>query len=452
MSQPAPSPASPRPRHLGLFDAVCTMIGIILGTGIFMAPAKVAAVLPSRELAPLVWLVGGLIAMCGAVCYAECAARLPEDGGFFLYYERAFGPQVARVAGWAAWLVTYPASLTATAWVAASYLQGMLRPQGGSAAPWAAALLVGCAAIVALGVRAGARLQRVLTGCKVAAIIAVGTAAVWRGRGGGPPPSPLDLGPLATTPALVLTAFAAVMWTFDGWSDITMLAGELKNPRRNLLRAVSWGIFVPATCYALLQAAVMTLLPAEVAMRSGHVLLAALEVIGGQQAAWALGTLALICAVGSLHGVMSAVCRLGWSMAVMGEVPRAFAVRHPRLGTPVRALVVPVGLALAYLVGGNFNALLSYFAFGVWLYYSLTAVAMLRLRARRVGEAHAFRAPGGYGPPAVVIATAAIMSGLQVWESPWRTAVGVASVAACALGHRLLGAQNRSPARADAAR
>lgn len=434
------SAATASPRRLGLFDAVCTMIGIILGTGIFMAPAKVAAVVPARGWASAVWLGGGLVALCGAVCYAECASRLPRDGGFFLYFERAFGAPVARIAGWAAWLVTYPASLTATAWVAASYLQGMLRPASSSPAPTAAGLLLACAAIVALGVQAGARLQRVLTACKIIAIVAVAGAAAWHSRaaGGGPPAAPVGLQVLPMSPALCLTAFAATMWTFDGWSDITMLAGELRDPRRNLIRAVAWGIMIPAACYALLQAAVMTLLPAEVAMRSGHVLLAALEVMGGPQAALGLGCLAIVCAVGALHGVMSAVCRLGWSMAVAGEVPRVFAHRPARLGTPLAALAVPVALALAYLASGNFNDLLGYFAFGVWLYYALTAVAMLRLRTLRVGEADAWRAPGGPLAPGVVIAAAAVMSGLQLYEHPWRTLVGVGSVAACAGMHRIV--------------
>ena len=429
-ASPAPglAAAGPRQRQLGLFDAVCTIIGIILGSGIFVAPAAVASIAPVAWQGALVWLGGGAIALCGALCYAECASRLPTDGGFFVYYERAFGQRVAQLAGWAAWLVTYPASLTAMAWIAARYLRGMGVNQPPEVI--AGALIVACALLVALGLRFGAWLQRLLTGCKVVAIVAVALAALW--WGGAPsdvPPPPL----LPLTPGACLMAFAVVMWTFDGWSDITMLAGEIKQPRRNLIRAVAWGVMLPACCYALLQLAVVALLPAAVAQRSPNVLMQALQAMGGPVASTFLGSLALVCAVGALHGVSTAVSRLGASMAQAGELPAFFAAIHPRLGTPVRALAAPVAMSLIYLLGQNFEQLMGYFAFSVWLYYALTAVALVRLRQMRVGDAQAWRAPGGLAAPAVVVATAAVMSGLQLWKNTSQTLLGVGVVAALAL-------------------
>ncbi len=244
--RPVTSSAMPQPRRLSLFDAVSTMIGIILGSGIFVAPAAVMAVAPDPWQGALVWLAGGGVALCGAFCYAECAVRMPCDGGFFVYYERAFGPAWARVAGWAAWLVTYPASLCAMAWIAASYLHGLVPSLSWPAQHWAAILLTATTLMVALGVRFGAWLQRVLTSSKVLAILAVvGCALVWRLTGGTdseavqtPQAAALDF--LPWTPSLFLTAFATLMWTFDGWSDITMLTGEIQRPERNLALAALW--------------------------------------------------------------------------------------------------------------------------------------------------------------------------------------------------------------------
>lgn len=445
MTAAAPTSAHTPQRQLTLFDAVSTMIGIILGSGIFVAPAAVAAVAPGLWQGAAAWLLGGCIALCGAFCYAECAGRMPCDGGFFVYYERAFGPGVARVAGWAAWLITYPASLTAMAWIAANYLHGMLALHI-TAQHLAALLLIGAALLVAVGVRFGAWLQRVLTTSKVLALLAVALAAayhVWVRHGvGALPAAPVfdpealvaaAAMPLPITAGLVLTAFATLMWTFDGWSDITMLAGEIKHPARNLGRAALWGVMIPAVCYALLQMAVSVLLPSGAAMRSDHVLSDALVALGSPHGGVFLGTLAVVSAVGALHGVMSACSRLGWAMGHAGQLPAFFGHLHGRLQTPLRALAVPLLMAVVYLYLNTFADLMGYFAFAIWLYYALTALALLRLRALRVGAPVAWQAPGGVLVPAVVLAVAALMTALQVYERPGRTLIGVCAVAVCAL-------------------
>ena len=436
-SKPSEDTAQPV-RELSLFDAVCTMVGIMLGPGIFIAPAAVAAVAPDPYMAAGVWLVGGCIALCGAVTYAECASRMPRDGGFFVYYERAFGQRVSQIAGWGAWLVTYPASLTAMSWIAARYLTGLLHLDSSHQTSIAAGLLLSCAALVALGLRLGAWLQRFLTGSKVLIVLAVSVAGVVLGTGVTPAEMPYGGELLPFSPALCLTAFATMMWTFDGWSDITMLAGEIRDPRRNLARTALLGVAIPAVCYALLQLAVLTLLPAAQASRSSYVLLQALEVIAGGWAATCLGWLALICAVGALHGVSTAVSRLGWSMGQAGRLPRTFGVLSPVLGTPVRALSVPVAMALFYLFTNNFNDLMGYFAFTIWIYYALTAGALMRLRRRQVGEAHAWHAPGGVFAPGVVFITAGVMTGLQLFEHPWRTLTGVSVLIVCVAFQALL--------------
>lgn len=431
MSAKTTEDAAQQPRELSLFDAVCTMVGIMLGPGIFIAPAAVAAVAPNRYAAAGMWLLGGCIALCGAVTYAECASRMPRDGGFFVYYERAFGQRVSQLAGWGAWLVTYPASLTAMAWIAARYLTGILHLDVSHQTQIAVGLLLCCSTLVALGLRLGAWLQRALTGAKVLIVLAVATAGMALGAGLTPGEIAAAGEAMPLSPALCLAAFATMMWTFDGWSDITMLAGEIRDPSRNLARTALLGVAIPSVCYALLQLAVLTLLPAAQASRSSYVLLQALEVIAGHWAANVLGWLALLCAIGALHGVSTAVSRLGMSMGQAGRVPRYFGVRSPLLGTPVRALMVPVGMALLYLLTNNFNDLMGYFAFSIWVYYALTAGALMRLRRRKVGEAHAWRAPGGLLAPGVVFVTAGVMTGLQLFEHPWRTLTGVSVLLVC---------------------
>ena len=164
-------------RHLGLVDATAIYAGIILGSGIFVAPAAIAGAVPSIPAACGLWLAGAVVAACGASCYAECASRVPANGGFFVFNREAYGPSVAFVGGWAAIFVTYPASIAAIALVFASYLAQATGLQGWERVS-AAAALASAGVLSAVGLRTGPRAQRVLPGTNVVALAALGVAAL----------------------------------------------------------------------------------------------------------------------------------------------------------------------------------------------------------------------------------------------------------------------------------
>ncbi len=417
-------PSAPRGdlrRQLDVLDAVSIYVGIILGSGIFVAPAAVAAA-TSRPLGgPLLWLGGGFVAACGAFCYAECGARLPRTGGFYVFYREAFGSPIAFVGGWAAVLVTYPASIAAIALVFARYL-GEVLPLRGMEVPAAAFALAAAGALNVAGVRVGARAQRWLTGTKLLALALLCAAAL---LSKAPEASASTAVPAAVPPATLLAAFVVLLWTYDGWSDVTLVSGEVVRPGRDLGRAVLAGTAVLVGLYVLVQLSVGALLGPARAAASERVVSDAVQAGLGRGAGRLVALLVVICTFGSINGTVLTASRIGYAMARDGNLPSWLGEVHERFGTPARSVTALVAVAVVYVASAGFGNLLSFFSFSVWIFYGLTATALLVLRKRAIGEPAPWRAPGGALAPVVVLATAAGMTASLMTQDPRRSLVGL---------------------------
>ena len=412
-------------RRLTLWDAVAIHVGIILGSGIFVAPDDVAAAFPG--LAGLLpWILGGVLATCGAFVYAECAVRIPETGGFFNYYRAALGEAPAFVAGWAGYVATYPASMGAIARVFGDVLPQALPGVPANPQLYAALALATVGCLNVAGVRLSAAVQRVLTGGKVLAIAAVILAAVAAASSVTPPASPTST-PVPTTgfAAFSLAALVAVLWAYDGWSDVTLVAGEVREPGRNIGRTVLLGSAILVALYGGVQLAVNHVLGPG-AGTAENPFTATVERGLGPAAGRAVAWIVLVSTLGALHGVTFAASRIGYAMARDGAFFRAFYKVHPTFQTPARSVLALSAAAIVYVLVSGFRELVFHFSFNVWLFYAATAVCLLRLRRWGTGEPLAWRAPGGPLAPTVVLLTAAGISGSLFVQSPKRAAVGLA--------------------------
>jgi APA family basic amino acid/polyamine antiporter len=412
-------------RQLGLWDAIAIFVGIILGSGIFIAPSAVAGAAPGSLSAVGLWLIGGLVAACGAFCYAECGARLPRTGGFYVYYREVYGDAVAFVGGWAALLITYPASIAAIADIFGRYLQEAIPILPDEGRPLAAGAVVLAGVLNALGVRSGARAQRILTAVKV---IALGTLCLAAVLASGPAiedRSPVDPFEVTSDLSALVLALMVVLWTYDGWSDVTLVSGEIRRPGRNLGRAVLLGIVVLVVLYVALQLSVMTLLPPEQAAASERVVSDAVQVSLGRGVGRLVALLIVVSTLGSINGIVLTASRIGYAMARDGVFVRWFARVHPRSGTPARSVGLLVAATVFYIVTSSFHTLLMLFSFSVWVFYALTAVALIVLRKRRVGEPLEWRAPGGWLAPVVLLMVAAAMTSGLAFQDPGTALKGV---------------------------
>jgi APA family basic amino acid/polyamine antiporter len=418
----------PPPRHLGLLDAVALYAGIILGSGIFAAPAAVAAAAPSVPRAVLLWVAGGLVAACGACCYAECSSRVPANGGFFAFQREAFGPAIADVGGWAAIFVTYPASIAAIALVFADYLAKATGLTGGERTA-AAAALTAAGVLNVCGLRTGPRAQVVLTSIKVGVLAALAAAALIA-HGHAAPPAVTTAAPAVPASAAAwLFALMIMLFAYDGWSDVTLVAGEVKEPGKNIGRAVLAGTGILAALYGLTQVAVMTALPDGAAAASAQPVAAAVEATLGAGAGRGVSMLVVVSTFGSIAATVFTVSRLGFAMAQAGAFLPSLATLHPRWGTPARATAALVAASLVYVGLASFRGIVALFTFAVWIFYGLTAVALLILRRRGVGEPVAWRAPLGWVPPAVVLLVGVGMTVQLVRDDPVRALGGAALLA-----------------------
>lgn len=406
------------------------VVGIILGSGIFVAPATVAALAPHPAQAAGLWAAGALIAGCGAMVYAECGARLPHDGGFFVFFERAYGARIAFVAGWAALFISYPTSLAGVTKLGVGYLPAAWPAMAAYQTPCAVAIITAAAVLNAVGVGLGRLVQRLLTFAKLLAIVGVVGCALWVFWAHGGPPLPVlpaagaPGGARALTTAsaigLLLQALATLMWTYDGWTDITMVAGEVQRPERNLARAVVLSLLVLFGVYAAVQVAVMLILGAQEAAQSDQVLALALDralgPLGGQVVAW----LVLLTTAGSVHGLLFATSRLAFAMAERGAIAPYLAYVAPGSQTPRRSVWAVWAVSCIYTVSGSFAELLEIFALVIWMFYGATAVALLRLRRARVGDPLSTVGFNTMAAPAVLLGAATLMTALQVVEAPLR--------------------------------
>jgi APA family basic amino acid/polyamine antiporter len=428
--------AAPR-RHLGLADATAIYAGIILGSGIFVAPAAIAGAVPSIPLALGLWICGGAVAACGASCYAECAARVPSNGGFFVFNREAYGPAVAFVGGWAAIFITYPASIAAIALVFAEYLAKATGVSGWERTCAAAALVLAAILNVA-GLRTGPRAQMVLTSTKVLVLGALAAAALVSHGRAAPSAAAQTVSTLPASADAWLFALMIMLFAYDGWSDVTLVAGEVKNPGRNIGRAVLLGTGILAVVYGLTQVAVMTALPGGAAAGSSQPVAAAVEATLGGPAGRGVSALVVVATFGSIAGTVFTVSRLGFAMAQAGAFLPSAATLHPRWGTPARATAALTLASVAYVFLASFRNIVALFTFSVWIFYGITAVALLILRRRGIGEPVAWRAPLGWVPPVVVLSVGAGMTIQLVTIDPLRALAGAALLAAAFPAYALI--------------
>lgn len=398
-----------------------------------------AAAVSGPGRAALLWLLGGLIAACGASCYAECGARLPRAGGFYVYYRAVYGPALAFVGGWVALLVTYPASTAAIALVFGAYLGEVVPALEGHAIACAVGAVVVSAAINIAGVRMAAGVQRTLSGTKLLALALLCLAAVVAGGAalgtGGAAGGAATAGATATGPAAgaggllgaaMITALMVMLFTYDGWSDIGLIAGEVRDASRVLGPAVLAATAAIVLVYSVVQWSVLVLLPPERAALSERVVAEAVVAGLGSGAGRLVALLVAVCAFGAVHSIMLGASRIGYAMARDGAFFEWFGAVEPRLGTPARSIGALAAASLVYVFAAGFRNLLALFTFSVWIFYALTAVALVVLRRRGTGDPGAWRAPGGLLAPVVVLLTAVLMTTGLMRHDPRRALIGLA--------------------------
>lgn len=418
------------PRSLGLLSAVAVSIGITVGSGIFRVPATVAGLLHEPGPILLCWLIGGVMALCGALTVAELAAALPRSGGMFAYILEGFGPLAAFLFGWAELTVVRAAALGAIATIFAEYLGHFVPLSEGGVRRTAALVIVVVGVLNYIGLRRAAAVLSVTTYAKYAALLALGLLA-YSAVGG----SWRHLAPAASVPfslSLTATALIPVMWAYDGWADLAFIGGEVSNPQRTLPLALILGSVGVALVYLVVNLGFMYALPLPA--MAGSKLIAAtvagnIPLLAGTGAA-VITALVLVATFSGLNASLMVGARIFYAMGDRGLLFRAVARISPRFDSPSVAIAICTALGVIYVLQNDFAQLADKFILGIWPFYVLTVAAVFVLRRRRPELPRPYRVWGYPVVPAVFLLGSLGMVTNALITDPGNTGVTLLIVAA----------------------
>jgi APA family basic amino acid/polyamine antiporter len=427
-------------RGLGLLDSTLLVMGIIIGSGIFLTTGVMAEDLPSPTLLMAAWMVGGLLTLAGALTYAELGAAMPEAGGQYIYLRESYGPLPAFLFSWITFLVYQPGTISAVMVGFAAYL-GYFVPGlgtenvllafqiGGREIALTAGQTVAAALILALtaanvaGLRWGSLIQNVFTFLKVAAIATfVLFGFLVEPKGELLPAPPVETGSLL---AGFGVALIAVLFAFDGWVQLTFSAGEIKNPERTLPRALILGTSGVTLIYLLMNAVYLHALGISEMRGVTRVAEKAATSLFGEGATRMIAAVVLISTFGAANGTILTGARVYYATARDGLFFRSVGKVHPRFRTPHVSLWVQGIWSALLALSGRFDQLFTYAVFASFLMYAAATASVFTLRRKRPDLARPYRVWGYPVLPAVYLAALGALALNTIVERPMESLSGL---------------------------
>lgn len=410
-------------RQLGFVDAVSIVVGVVIGAGIFLVPSLVANTLPSRPAIFGVWISAGVLSFLGALAMAELGAMIPATGGQYVFLREAYGPLIAFLAGWSFFLVSQSAAI---AWLGVSfslYLSHFI-PLGPVAQKTIGlALIAILAAVNYRGVLLGASVQKLFTFAKIIGLAVLVASAFLTPTAAAAAPRAFvfrwsDFG----------VAMIACLMTYDGWAAVGSVAGEIQDPKKNILRSLAAGTALCMAVYIIANAAYLHTL--------GLGGLAVSERPGADVASRSMGPLGanlvafviLLSIVGAVNGWLLTQPRVYFAQARDGLFFRRFGDVHPRFRTPAFAVSMQFVWSAVLLMTGSFEVLISYAMFAIWVFYALTAAAVIVLRRKQPNRPRPYRMWGYPVTPVLFVATAVWFLGNTWIERPGPSSVAAAII------------------------
>jgi basic amino acid/polyamine antiporter, APA family len=416
---------------IGLWTSISLVVGGIIGSAIFMKPAVMAAQLGSPELLIVVWVVAGIITLFGALSNAEVAAMIPETGGQFVFFKYMYGDFVAFIYGWSAFAVFNTAGVASIAYVLGTYTEYLVAlprfdvafeksvflqiPFIGFIFPLENIGVKSVTIIVILlltwvnhrSTRIGGDIQVIFTALKVLAIVLIIGTFFTSSHG--------KIANIFTDSSLIIpsgwalvgglvAALSGAFWGYDGWNNITFVAGEIKNPQENIPKSLFVGIVVCIVTYALINIAYVYILPIDVVANSSLVGAQAAEVVLGGIGAALIAIMVIVSTFGTTNGNVLATARVSFAMAQDGNFFRSLGKVHPRFNTPSNALIVHGIYTSLLVLSGSFDMLTDMLIFVSWLFYGMSAAGVFVLRFKMKNTPRPYRVWGYPIVPGIFVA------------------------------------------------
>ena len=413
-------------RDLKLSHAGAIVVGTIIGSGIFLVPQEMMQAVGSARIVYLAWVVGGVLSFFGALTYAELGAMKPQAGGEYVYVRDAYGPLAGFLYGWTWFLIAKPASI-------ATITTGLVRTLAtfpafaffshtcfstSSALHLFSVTYGQLAAIVAaiaitwlnyIGVRRAGEFQFLFTLLKVAIILAI-VVVGFSYRGGTWANFATEFAGAKGGIAGFFAALVAALWAYDGWNDLNMVAGEIRNPQRNIPLSLIWGVATVSVLYILVNAAVQYVMPAASVAASARPAADAVAMALGHAGASLVSIGIAVSMFVTLNGTTMSGARVPFAMSRDGYFFQSIAKVHPRFHTPSVALLVQCGLSIILLlIGGSFRQFFSLAIFSEWLFYMISGSTVFIFRWREPDAVRPYRVLGYPVVPALFVVVSAIL-------------------------------------------
>ncbi len=409
-------------RRLSLVDSIAIVVGIMIGGGIFLVPNLVARSLPSVTMIMAVWVVAGVISLLGALACAELGAAFPATGGQYVFLREAYGSFAAFLCGWSLFTVSRGAQVAWLSVIFSLYIS-YLAPLGPVGSKLLSLAVLGIFTFVNYrGTRVGAMAQKSFTLAKVAGVlIIVAAALLWRVHPShftGPETSGASFGSFGV-------ALIACLLAYDGWVQLSFVAGEIRNPRRNVVRALALGTLAVTSIYLLANLAYLRVLSIPEIAASAHVGADAAGRVLGAAGGTVVSLIILLSILGTLNGCFLTIPRVYFAQAADGLFFRKFAEIHPKYETPAFAIVAQGIWAAVLVLTGSYESLIDYALFGIWIFYGLMVAGVIVLRRTRPDLPRPYRMWGYPVTPVVFVAVTAWFLGNMLVTRPGPALAGL---------------------------
>ena len=433
-------------RDLGIWSAAAIVIGTVIGSGIFLVPASMVKGVGSPFMVFVVWIAGGLLSLFGALSYAELAAALPQAGGEYVYLREAYGPLWGFIYGWTQMWVAKSGSIATLATGFFIYLANF-RPElehtwlvvplpiGEAGQPleirYGQLLAMGVIAVLALinyfGVRLGGDVQVAVTVVKVGLIAAI--IVIGLGSGHGAAANYHTSIPVPGGITGFFAALVAALWAYDGWNNVSMVASEVRNPQRNLPRALILGTLTVIAIYLLTNFAYFYVLSAGAVASTDRVAGEMMRQILGARGAGAVSIAAMISIFAALNGSILSGSRVPFAMARDGLFFQRVAIVHPVHRTPSVSILALSAWAAVLVLSGRYDQLYTYVIFASVILYGMATAAVIVLRHKRPELPRPYRTIGYPIVPIVFILGIISLVISTLWHSPRESLMGLALIA-----------------------
>ncbi|WP_408095892.1 APC family permease [Peredibacter sp. HCB2-198] len=426
-------------RGLTLVDAASIVVGSIIGTGVFLKTATMSSLVGSPGMVLVIWVVAGLLSLAGALAYSELGTLMPDAGGEYIYLKEGYGDIWAFLYGWMRFWIGSPGSIAAYAVGGMTFLSGAvdLSIVGGRASASVIVIIL-FSSLNCLSVAFGGRLQAIMTGLKILIIVGL-SAGIFLFSSGGSFSHFTE-----TTPAISgftgWSAFGAAtlaaLWAYDGWNNLPMVAGEIKNPQKNIPLSLGLGMLVILAIYCVANVAYFYALPFTEVLSSNSDAFPNAYPVATKAAMTFLGTSGItilsaafvFSALGAMNGSILAGARVPYAMAKDGLFFKQLANVNDVTLVPVVSIIIQGIVSMLLALSGTFDQLTNYVVFSSWIFYAMVTGVVFVLRKRRPDAHRSYKTLGYPVVPIIFIVLALLLLVNTVWTSPRESLIGLAFI------------------------